>query len=414
MLNGSSINPRKVQMYHVMSQRRGLKLFLFTASVVMGLGCQSQFNNSLDSSLKVYKPEKSFKGFTLVPEEGEALVRLVNHLGHTVHRWNVDADRARLLPSCNLLVVHGTKWGIKVKPWRDLREEVREYSWDGQVVWQHKVPDVAHHDVQRLDDGSTLLLYRTIVPEEFQMQIKDRERRRYKIRSDSVALVDKNGGMLWQWHAHEHLDLNYEGAGGMSHLAETNGGRHRMHDWTHINTISFLPPNKWFDDGDIRFRPGNLLIHLRNWSQSLIVDRATGEKVWEYSGDFQGGVGGGHEAHMIPPGFPGAGNILLFDNGRVTHAEQSLVIEFAPPSKEVVWYYQDGTRFFSKAAGSVQRLPNGNTFISQDKSGRLFEVNSSGEIVWEYQSKAETNRAQRYPPTYCSKLADLSPEMKRP
>ena len=35
-------------------------------------------------------------------------------------------------------------------------------------------------------------------------------------------------------------------------------------------------------------------------------------------------------------------------------------------------------------AGSAERLPNGNTFICESSSGRVFEVTSDCEVVWEY------------------------------
>ena len=40
--------------------------------------------------------------------------------------------------------------------------------------------------------------------------------------------------------------------------------------------------------------------------------------------------------------------------------------------------------FFSPYMGIIQRLWNGNTFICESAFGRLFEVTSEGEIVWEY------------------------------
>ncbi|MET7972912.1 hypothetical protein ABZW44_07445 [Streptomyces mirabilis] len=33
---------------------------------------------------------------------------------------------------------------------------------------------------------------------------------------------------------------------------------------------------------------------------------------------------------------------------------------------------------------SAQRLPNGNTFITEGSFGRLFEVAPDGDVVWEY------------------------------
>ncbi|RYD04907.1 hypothetical protein N752_12025 [Desulforamulus aquiferis] len=40
--------------------------------------------------------------------------------------------------------------------------------------------------------------------------------------------------------------------------------------------------------------------------------------------------------------------------------------------------------FYSPFISSAQRLPNGNTFITEGSGGRLIEVTSDYEVVWEY------------------------------
>ena len=86
--------------------------------------------------LAVFKREQSFPGLTIYPISGTAEVLLLSHAGAVVHRWEVDADRARLLPNGNLLVVHGSKWGLTQPKWRNLRTTIREYAWSGEVVWE--------------------------------------------------------------------------------------------------------------------------------------------------------------------------------------------------------------------------------------------------------------------------------------
>jgi hypothetical protein len=59
----------------------------------------------------------------------------------------------------------------------------------------------------------------------------------------------------------------------------------------------------------------------------------------------------------------------------------SRAIEVNPATNEIVWKYQDKPTwsFFN-----AQRLPNGNTLITESSFGRMFEVTKEGEIVWEY------------------------------
>lgn len=66
----------------------------------------------------------------------------------------------------------------------------------------------------------------------------------------------------------------------------------------------------------------------------------------------------------------------------------SRVLEVAPDCAEVVWSYEGEEKssmlFSSSTMSSCQRLPNGDTFICEGTMGRLFEVSSRGELVWEF------------------------------
>ena len=64
--------------------------------------------------------------------------------------------------------------------------------------------------------------------------------------------------------------------------------------------------------------------------------------------------------------------------------------------------------FYSPFISSAQRLPNGNTLITEGASGRLLEVTAAHQVVWEYISpywgqEMPLNmiyRAYRYPYDY--------------
>ena len=107
-----------------------------------------------------------------------------------------------------------------------------------------------------------------------------------------------------------------------------------------------------------------------------------------------------HEPEMIEKGLPGEGNIILFDNGlfpkQRAHSGQTFVMEINPVTQEVEWMYESegyaNIKFFSKTMGTQRRLPNGNTFISEDNTGRLFQVTPEGKTVWEYVNRGGTTR----------------------
>ncbi len=188
-------------------------------------------------------------------------------------------------------------------------------------------------------------------------------------------------------------------------------------DWLHINTASYVGPNRWCrappsDCEHPEFHPDNVIFNSRQANIIGIIERATGRIVWRIGPDFGPGTSdfelgqivGPHDGHLIPEGLPGAGNFLLFDNGffagydtvlglPVPVAEfrlYSRVLEIDPVTKKLLWSYTqrfaigDRYKFLSFLTSSAQRLPNGNTFICEGLTGRVFEVNRAGVIVWEY------------------------------
>jgi len=59
------------------------------------------------------------------------------------------------------------------------------------------------------------------------------------------------------------------------------------------------------------------------------------------------------------------------------------VLEFDLDDLSVVWSFTE-PGFFTNGAGAQQRLPNGNTLITESERGRVIEVSPDGEVVWEY------------------------------
>ncbi|WP_277964019.1 aryl-sulfate sulfotransferase [Pseudomonas sp. RIT-To-2] len=285
-------------------------------------------------------------------------------------------------------------------------QSVGELDWSGKVVWQwgDKAPGGAaqqHHDQRRLSNGNTLVLANKVhkvagfkVPE---------------LIDDVVYEVDPQGQVKWQWLASDHLtEFGFTPAQLKLVHATDNP------DYLHINNLSVVGPNKWFDAGDKRFAPDNLLLDSRNSNFIAIIDKTSGKVVWHLGPNLPtinpktaqqvprplDQFVGQHDVHIIPAGLPGAGNLLVFDNqGTAGYPSAPLgltpgsrVLEVDPIKQQVVWQYtaasskQPSWAFYSSFISSARRLPNGNTLIDEGMNGRFFQVTDKGEIVWEYVS----------------------------
>ncbi|MCB0320439.1 MAG: aryl-sulfate sulfotransferase [Bdellovibrionales bacterium] len=360
------------------------------------------------------KVEKSFPGITVFGVNDAQEVLLVNHRGTILKSWPIDADRAVFLPKfCNLLAIHGTVSGAKVEPWKSLRHVIREYNWQGQVAWEFRGEGILHHDVRRLSNGDTVVLEQARVP----YAGNDSYPETLHMKTDGVRIVNEMSQIVWSWNLWEHASHDFCGirecpTSQDSLLSKTEMKRRR--DWSHSNTVSVIRENRWYDGGDDRFRPGNVMVHVRNFWMSFIIDRETKDIVWRFPTrrDIEQNpslkIYGGHESRLIPPGLPGEGNMLILDNGSVDVRPYSRVLEVNPVTRKIVWSYEDREHFFTRTAGAVQRLPNGNTLISEDLHGRVFEVTQIGEVVWEMKLPFRVSRAKRYSkPSPCFRSSEL-------
>ena len=125
-------------------------------------------------------------------------------------------------------------------------------------------------------------------------------------------------------------------------------------------------------------KPGMVLVSMRDLDALALLDMKAKRIVWAMRGAWE---------RQHDPDLLGNGDVLLFDNrGENIKGGGSRVIELNPASGKIDWAYEGSTEqpFRSDKSGAVDRLPNGNTLISEDDSGRIFEVNKKDQIVWEF------------------------------
>ena len=358
-------------------------------------------------------PKKTEKCF-VVFDSADGKIHVINMAGEEVNLWPNKGMPGEIIDPD---LVGGEKGHVFVGVRFDDPESsdiLRELDWDGNVVWEwgKKAPGgkaEQHHDQARLPNGNTLVnAYKTHVVS----KISDKP-----VRDNPIYEVTPDGDIVWEWLVSEHLDELGFPDETLAHLRANPTG-FPLHQVLTQNNMSPLGPNKWFDAGDKRFHPDNIIIDARYGNYIAIIDRASGAIVWRMGPDypaahdmskrsFTGPVprpidmtAGQHDVHMIEKGLPGEGNILIFDNQGASgyppfylnHFAGSRVLEVDPLSKEIVWQYdtiQNGRppwEFHSKHISSARRLPKGNTLINEGEQGRIFQVTPDGEIVWEYVS----------------------------
>ncbi|MFC1868004.1 aryl-sulfate sulfotransferase [Thermodesulfobacteriota bacterium] len=404
----------------------------------------------------IYTPDKCWNGYTIFQGRDLGAV-LIDMNGNVAKLWKgLHGMPNTILPGGYVMGNTGERnpaYGYQDKV------DLVQVDWDGNIVWKFDKYDFIedpgeepmwmvrqHHDYQRegntvgyyapgmeplVDRGNTLILCHK--------NLKNPEISDKLLMDDAIIEVTWDGEIIWEWIASDHFDelgFSEEAKNAMCRFPNMKGG---AGDWMHMNAMSSLGPNKWYDSGDERFHPDNIIWDGRQTNIIAITAKKTGKIVWKLGPDYTvspqtrklGQIIGQHHAHMIPGGLPGEGNILIFDNGgwagygapnpgsarghNNALRDYSRVLEFDPTTLELVWQYTpreagfvmpaDSYKFYSGYISSAQRLPSGNTLITEGADGRIFELTPGYEIVWEYlspyfgkrENRNEVYRAYRVP-----------------
>jgi hypothetical protein len=147
-------------------------------------------------------------------------------------------------------------------------------------------------------------------------------------------------------------------------------------DYLHTNAIDVVAEPAAMRVSGVRGH--QVLLSMRELGAIGLLDLDREVFTWALRGSWVGQ----HDPDLLPDG-----NMLLFDNyGHYGPGGISRVIEFNPKTLELVWSYtgDEARPLESKLRSAQERLPNGNTLITESDGGRLLEVTRRGQIVWEY------------------------------
>ena len=310
---------------------------------------------------------------------------------------------------------------------------IQRLNWDGTVIWDFRYNTngvLSHHDIKMLPNGNVFLIaWETKTYDEAIAAGKDPESTLYiGLNPDHIVEVKPTGpttgDIVWEWHAWDHLIQDYypskENFGVVAdhpELIDINYAPYRGVDWLHTNSIDY---NENLDQ---------ILLSVRNFNEIWIIDHSTTTE--EAAGHTGGNSGKGgdilyrwgnpqtykrgtsydqklflqHDATWIKSGCPGEGDILIYNNGMNS---KTSVEEITPPENENFEYYiglddpygpTKSTWNYTSAIisasqyGGAERLPDGNTLITNGMTGYIFQIDQENKICWSYTLNAQIFKA---------------------
>jgi Arylsulfotransferase (ASST) len=404
---------------------------------------------------------KAFQGFTLVSPMTSTKSYLVDMEGKIARTWvgaGTPAITAYLLPNGNLFrPCSGEIFALRANGGIFPKGRIQEFTWNGEVAWDfalQSIKDVVKgtytHDMIKLPNGNVLavMMVEKTVAETTAAGRKAGD----SLMLESLIELEPKGKsdaqVVWQWHVWDHLiqdsdstkvnfgkvadhperiDINFggdtlnnmfgkkDGAKGKAALGVPEG------DWTHFNSLAF---NAELDQ---------VMISVHGFSEIWIIDHSTTTAIaagheggkygkggdllyrWGNPQAYRAGKAtdqqlfGQHNAHWIPKGLPGAGHVLVFNNGlgrkdgnyssvdeivlpvdAKGHYSLKAGTAFGPDKALWVYTAPDKSDFFAGIISGAQRLPNGDTLICSGTNGNVFEVTPKNEIVWKLDVAALT------------------------
>jgi hypothetical protein len=339
-----------------------------------------QAARSTAKGVTIHDPAKSFAGPTLYTMGHAQKAVLVSPSGETLHEWHLpysevwDASsavadpqpdervyyrKAHLYPNGDLLVIYE---GVGDTPWG---YGLVKMDKDSNLIWKYL--EQTHHDFDVAPDGTIYTLTHEIGTSE----LKYWQHLAPPRIDDFLVVLSPDGQEL------RKISLLDALLGSPFGRITNTIAWYAEGDYFHTNGVDLLAPGAahWLgrDASDQQ-----VLLSMRELGAIGTLDLETERFSWALKGPWLGQ----HDPDLLPNG-----NILLFDNfGHYGAGGASRILEFDPVSLEIVWRYDgtDAQPFWSNVRGAQQRLPNGNTLITESEAGRLLEITAAGEIVWEF------------------------------
>lgn len=337
-----------------------------------------------------YNQEKAFKGMNIFISRNFSTVYLMDMIGNILHTWSAnlnDEERyewnhAELMENGDILEIARRKMLIRL-------------DWDSNIKWIKKIP--VHHDLDTdkkeeiyIPTHKFEILFHLAFPIPFENnylailspegRIK-REISFHKMLKDQIP-SKRYSDIVWWLINPKNFMMRL---GRIIFLPEKIFDS--ATDIFHVNTIEIISK-----DLNAVFKKGNVLFCSRYLDLIGVIDVKKEKLLWSWG---KNDLEGPHHPMLLENG-----NILIFDNG--IRRKYSRILEINPLTEKIVWQFvaDPPQSFFSNWGGASQRLPNGNTLITESNKGRVFEITHNGEVVWEFYNPEIITEEKKRAPIY--------------
>lgn len=240
---------------------------------------------------------------------------------------------------------------------------------NSNLLWARR--NGAHHDLQVLANGDIAVLTRKARPSHL-----DPDK---AILEDFAEILDSEGRRKARFSLLQSFERS------ATHSEIWNTAKKRSGDVFHTNSIEVLDGR--FVEEHPAFASGNLLLSSRTLNTVFVVRPSNNQVVWALRAGFRAQ----HDARFLDDGA-----LMLFDNRGQKNA--SAVQVYDPKTRKLDWEYR-GTKehpFYTQTCGAAQRLPNGNTLVTESDNGRAFEITPDETIVWEFYNPNRAGADDQY------------------
>ena len=350
-------------------------------------------------------------GLSLVTEiaaEKTISAKIIDLEGNTVHKWDIDWFEiwsnpehlpAKIVPQSQ----PGTNiHGAVVMENGDLvfnfeSKGLVRIDRNSEIVW--RLPYLTHHSVHQHDDGN-LWVSGTKYQTEKVARLPNLIPPFYE---ETILEISPAGKILREWYVADLLRQN--GYAGMLYMGSLNNENTRIQgddrllgktDILHLNDVE--PFSSKMQPGF--FAPGDVMVSLRNINTVFVFNVESEEIKFISTGQF---------VRQHDPDFIDGDRISVFDNNNASEPERKSKITIVSAKDNSHQEYFVGSKekqFYTRVMGKHQWQPNGNLLITESMSGRGFEIDADGNLVWEYINSVDrgivgvVGEVQRLPQEY--------------